>query len=177
MPIDIIRRGLDFAARDYMGISKTEPFDVKPKEDQIKCGLYRALAEANFLVHVEAACPRAALARNGARCDLLAIKRDKRIAIEIKTAWAADGWVNKPEEQATAWEKDIAKLRALHEQKFADAGLFVLCLAFQAPSRAAEQLREKIIQIVGDKNVVGPFGIQTWRRLNNVQFFVSRVFG
>ena len=141
--LDIVQRGLEFAKHDYLRIAASKTFDVKPKEDQIKCALYRAFSEREYLVHVEAS-----YARNSGRCDLVVSKDSKNVAIEIKTAWAGCGWVNKPNEQAESWLKDIDKLSALQEDENINTGLFIICFAYEHDSHGETQLRQKINEII-----------------------------
>jgi hypothetical protein len=173
MPIDSIMSGLEFAAQDYARIAKSVNFDVKPKEDQIKCGLYRALSEAGYLVHVEAA-----YARNETRCDMMAIRDEHKIAIEIKTAWAGrGGWINKPVEQADKWSRDIEKLMVFAGEELIDTAYFIICFAYEHGSPAEEKLREKIKRIgSGELLCKEPIEISCWNGLNRIQFFVFQVF-
>lgn len=171
--LNIVRHGLEYAKTDYLQIAALEKFDVKPKEDQIKSALYRSFSEHNYLVHIEAS-----YTRNGGRCDLVASKNGKKIAIEIKTAWAGSGWVNKPNEQAESWLKDVRKLMTLQADDSVKAGLFIICFAYEHNSKGEVQLRQKINEVIqAIKPELEPFEIATWNGLNNIQFFVYQVFG
>jgi hypothetical protein len=168
--IEKLSNGLRYAKSDFSKLSSLDHHDVKPKEDQVKCALYRALSEEGYLVHVEAAC-----ARNGERCDLFAVALDgHRAAIEIKSAWGGVGWVNKPLEQSATWKADIEKLLALQENENADSGYFVLCLAYQFESRWESVLKNEV-QNIGGKQVLD-FEISEWNGLDRISFYIKKVF-
>lgn len=166
-----IHAGLTQAEQDYIRISKFINYDVKPKEDQIKCAIYRALCDSKYLVHVEARYPKASQ-----RCDLIAINlsTDERIAIEIKTAWAGRNWVNKPKEQASTWRADIEKLLELQENGWVNSGYFILCFAYEEGSPAERKLRGEAKTLGGTWST--PFSISNWNGLNKIQFLVLDVF-
>ena len=166
-----IYAGLSQAGKDYVRISEAKNCDVKPKEDQIKCAIYRALCDNKYLVHVEARYPDA-----DQRCDLIAIDQstNERVAIEIKTAWAGRGWINKPTEQASTWRADIEKLLILQKNGWVESGYFVLCFAYEEGSPSEGRLRVEIEGIGGEWTV--PFSISSWNGLNKIQFMVLNVF-
>lgn len=171
--MDTLLRGLDFAVADYVRIAERRAHDVKPKEDQIKCGLYRAFSESGHLVHVEAAYER-----HGNECDLVVIDGDVETAIEIKTAWAGQYWNNKPPEQAGTWAKDIEKLMGLADRPHVNAGIFILMLAFQEGSSAERALRCEIERIGCEPAFQSDrIPIAEWNGLDRLQYFVFRVFG
>ncbi|MFV3128688.1 hypothetical protein [Niveispirillum sp. KHB5.9] len=121
-----IKRGIEYSSNDYKALSERECRDVKPKEDQLKCALYRSLAEDGYLMHVEA--------RNfhgNSRIDLLGYKGKRTFAIEIKTSWCATGWANKYAEQRGKWISDIDRVSVLLRDGHIDFGFFVLALAYQ----------------------------------------------
>jgi len=166
----IIENGLKYAQEDYLKIALGKFNDVKPKEDQVKCALYRSFSEANYLVHVEAS-----YARNAGRCDLVAIAKKKDyIAIEIKTAWAGTGWVNKPKEQASSWKKDIEKLKSMKKSGFAKHGYFVLSFAYEQSTKYHQQLHTEIQALNGIE--LPFFQIEDWNGLNAIQFCIVKVF-
>lgn len=74
-----VHAGLDRAGKDCVKISGLQGLDVKPKEDQVKCALYRELSSRGYLVHVEARYPL-----GNQRCDLVVIdeENDRSVAIE-----------------------------------------------------------------------------------------------
>ncbi len=167
----IIENGLVLAEKDYSRIAKLKvKFDVKPKEDQVKCALYKAFCDNGYLVHIEAS-----YAKNGERCDLLAIKENKNfVAIEIKTAWAGKGWVNKPVEQVLSWLTDIEKLRGLIKDRRTLKGYFILCFAYENGSKSEAALRKEIYKL--PKLVeLAPVKIEKWNGLTELQFFVVEV--
>lgn len=166
-----IDAGLKFAADDFKKISMLGSFDVKPKEDQVKCCLYKSLTEFGYTVHVEAS-----YARNGGRCDLIAIEPNSgaRAAIEIKTAWAGGGWVNKPKEQMASWRKDIVKLMTLQTNECVEAGILVICFAYERESEWQVKVRNEIDALGG--TCLPPFELSAWNRLNEAQFFVIEAF-
>ncbi len=174
MLFKIIESGVKYACNDYVAISQFGSFDVKPKEDQLKCAFYRAFSEANFIVQAEAA-----LERKGARCDLLVIGENKRVAIEFKTAWAGDGWVNKPPAQQKTWLADINKLKNLREKQFADIGFFILCLIYQKESIYEKKIKDAMNNLFEhDPEFISvPTEIKNWNGLNHFQVFSWRVFG
>lgn len=165
---DALRTGLMLAKSNYIDISKLSHLDVKPKEDQIKCAIYRALSECGDLVHVEAS-----LSRNGERCDLFAVSGEIRSAIEIKTAWAGKGWVNKPVEQSATWDYDIKKLTSLHESELADSCYFVLCLAYELGSKWEEVFKAEALK--RECELVDDFEISNWNGLNRIAFYIKQV--
>ncbi|WP_433884694.1 hypothetical protein [Pseudomonas vranovensis] len=166
-----IQDGLKYAEADYVSIAKRGRFDVKPKEDQLKCALYRSFCEGGFLVHVEAG-----YARKAGRCDLFAASSSSTssVAIEIKTAWAGNGWINKPAEQQRSWEMDINKLRALEGGDWANAGYFILCFAYEKGSLPEVKLRKSVSALGGVLSA--PFVLDDWNGLNEAQFCVVKVF-
>jgi hypothetical protein len=170
--IDILIRGLDYAVNDYVRIAQINEHDIKPKEDQIRCGLYRALSEANYLVRVEAA-----YSYSGDRCDILARQPDQPdIAIEVKTAWAGTGWANKPDEQAQNWMKDMAKLQELVRTTSLQSAYFILLLAFEEGAKASKKLHERIGRIAGCRIYPSPvLEIGKWNGLNRLQYFLFDV--
>ncbi|HEX2580535.1 MAG TPA: hypothetical protein VHL08_00985 [Dongiaceae bacterium] len=130
-----LKNGLIDASKDYMSISSRDLRDVKPKEDQIKCALYAHLRQGGYSVHVEGAY------QSRGRCDLRAYQNDGSmgdILIEIKTAWAGPGWVNKQDEQFSSWEEDCGRLRDAIAERDAESGVFIL-FGF-----ASETLSEKL---------------------------------
>lgn len=169
--LEVIQAGLIQAEQDYIRISETINYDVKPKEDQIKCAIYHKFCDNKYLVHVEARYPEASQ-----RCDLIVIDQstNERVAIEIKTAWAGQGWINKPTEQASAWRADIEKLLALQEKGWVDSGYFVLCFAYEEDSPSEIKLRSEI-ETLGGK-WTAPFSIINWNGLNKIQFLILNVF-
>lgn len=173
MPIETIRRGLDYAAKDYGLIALLDHKDVKPKEDQIKCALYRALSEDGYSVRVEPST-----SRDGCRCDLLAVRGADSVGIEIKTAWAGSGtWVNKYVEQSRSWAADIERLKELSQEQAASAGYFVLGFVHERGSRAEATLRQHIAAMEGDA-VVEPVSLDlpNWNGLDSMEFHVMRIF-
>ncbi|GLR81389.1 hypothetical protein HUE56_06275 (plasmid) [Azospirillum oryzae] len=173
MPIETIRRGLDYAAKDYGLIALLDHKDVKPKEDQIKCALYRALSEDGYSVRVESST-----SRGGCRSDLLAVRGDDSIGIEIKTAWAGSGgWNNKFSEQSNSWTADIGRLKDLCQGQAMSAGYFVLGFAHERGSRAEANLRRYIAVMEGDAVVEPvPMDLPNWNGLDSMEFHVMRVF-
>ncbi|WP_442113654.1 hypothetical protein [Pseudomonas sp. NUPR-001] len=168
----LIEKGLRYAQADYVSIAERERFDVKPKEDQIKCALYRSFCEAGYLVHVEASYQR-----NRGRCDLYAVcgTSKTRVAIEIKTAWAGNGWTNKPGEQQSAWEADIQKIKGAEGTQWADSGYFILCFAYERGSAHEHRLRERMLGLGGQ--CMPAFALADWNGLNEAQFCLVNVFG
>ena len=167
----IIESGLKYAQEDYLEIALGIFNDVKPKEDQVKCALYRSFSEENYLVHAEASYER-----NKGRCDLVAISnKQDYVAIEIKTAWAGTGWVNKPKRQASSWMKDIDKLNSMKKNGFANHGYFILCYAYEQSTKYHEQLYTEIKELKGEELPI--VKIEDWNGLNTIQFFIVKVFG
>jgi hypothetical protein len=87
----LLREGLDLALADFRHIARTADLrDVKPKEDQVKCALYKTLVDVGYRVHVEAASrwcqPRrsARRARGYLRplCDVVPQRESPRTAVE-----------------------------------------------------------------------------------------------
>jgi len=172
-----IKIGLTYAREDYKRLAELHPnkqiCDVKPKEDQLKCALYRAFAERGYLVHVEASYER-----NGGECDLLASKSgEATIAIEIKTAWAGQGWTNKPKEQAASWRKDIEKLNTLRHGNTAkaDEGYFILCFAYEKGSQGEQAVRRELSEL-DTNNCMDSFSICKWNGLNAIDLYTVRIY-
>ncbi len=168
----LIETGLKYAEADYVSIAQRGRFDVKPKEDQIKCALYRSFREAGYLVHVEASYER-----NAGRCDLLAVcdSGKSTVAIEIKTAWAGQGWTNKPDEQQRSWDTDIQRIQGLEGGQWAGSGYFVLCFAYEKGSTWEQRLRERVVSLGGV--LLPAFALVDWNGLNEAQFCLVKVFG
>ena len=185
LPASIIKRGLESAASDFVSIAEigqfagkrrfdSHIFDVKPKEDQVKCALYRAFVDDGYLVHVEAGY---ITPYDTGRCDLIAVKDDYRIAIEIKTAWAGGGWVNKSEEQARSWHRDVSKIETLIMEKLIDSGVFVLCFIYECACTAEYLIRDKISEIFKAESdpLIQEVILNHWNGLNRMEFFVLNV--
>lgn len=122
-----------------------DPQEVKPKEDQIKCALYAALKNSGAVVHVEATY-------NGEHkqvCDLRAKFGETYHWIEIKTAWAAPGWVNKLNEQVGTWCKDIERLRGVEPGPNAAEAYFVLFVFYGRDSPAAKAMLSVVEELDG----------------------------
>lgn len=168
---EILWSGLKFAEQDYSAIAGSQVTDVKPKEDQIKCAVYHAFSNQKYLVHVEKG-----YSRNGGRCDLIAFNKakTKSIAIEIKTAWAATGWVNKPKDQEKSWRYDIGKLKSLRKNRQVTSGIFVLCFIYEDGCRSEKNFRQKISKLQGIASK--PIQIKWGTDLNRLQFIVCTVF-
>lgn len=166
-----VENSLYLAAKDYESIAKlgNDKFDVKPKEDQVKCALYKEFTDSGYLVHVEAS-----YARNKGRCDVIARKGKSTVAIEIKTAWAGVGWVNKPSEQASSWSLDIDKLLSLRESGSATHGFLIICLSYQKGSKWEEVLKSEVYKL--DVQSYPSFKIQEWNGLTEIQFYLIEVF-
>lgn len=172
-----LKTGLAYATEEYKQLaelhSDDQICDVKPKEDQLKCALYRAFAERGYLVHVEASYER-----NGEECDLIASKSgEATIAIEIKTAWAGKGWINKPKEQAASWRKDIEKLNALRHGNTAkaDEGYFILCFAYEKDSLGEQAVRRELSEL-DINNCMDSFSICDWNGLNAIDLYTVRIY-
>lgn len=167
----LIKVGLDAAIADYQQIAMAQHHDVKPKEDQIKCCLYKAFKDAGRLVHTEAAYHR-----NGGRCDLMVLG-DPTVGIEIKTAWAAPGWQNKLSEQVQDWLTDIEKLKANKDAFGGWSSYFVLLVASQDKSTPQTNLLEKLAELQGQYpcEPSAPCKIEEWNGLNTLQYFVFKI--
>lgn len=168
--ITLLRQGIDYALDDYCHLAERPlGVDVKPKEDQLKCALYRAFTEAGHVVHVEAGYER-----GGAECDLMVAMRPP-VGIEIKTAWAATRWNNKPPDQAETWTKDYGKLRSLPERGFG-AGFFVLLFAYAAGTNAEASLRAVIADLGRPALCTEPRAISLWNGLDSLECSAWKVF-
>ncbi|WP_374385276.1 hypothetical protein [Dongia sp.] len=171
----LIMKALEASGKEYQRIVEAGTFDVKPKEDQIKCAIYSSFREEEYLVQVEAAT-----ARHGKRCDLRIIgKAGDSIAIEIKTAWAGVNWNNKPIEQGSSWLKDVKKLSSL-----ADFGTSAIVDRFFVLMVASQDDCDKILasQIEALKNCgatclkeTKKIGINNWNGLNRLTFYLFRI--
>lgn len=171
--IALIRQGIDYALVDYCRLAeKPLGVDVKPKEDQLKCALYRAFTEAGHVVHVEGGYER-----GGAECDLMVSMR-RPVGIEIKTAWAAasaDGWKNKPGYQTSTWSEDIRKLRTLAERGFG-SGFFVMLFSYQAETVGEKTLRGRMSGLGRPVICTEPRGLTLWNGLDTLECYAWRVF-
>lgn len=166
-----IKIGIDYAVDDYRRIASLKIRDVKPKEDQLKCAIYRSLSEAGYLVHVEARD-----FQGYSRIDLLSYKGRKTFAIEIKTSWCGPRWVNKYAEQAGKWVADISRISDLMVNGHINDGLFVLALAYREGYSGLDNMR---MQIDGLTNVKLLHQCETvideWNGLDKIEFLVWRV--
>lgn len=169
--LGLIRAGLDAAVRDYQQIATGRHHDVKPKEDQIKCCLYKSFTDAGRLVHAEAAYQR-----NGGRCDLMVLG-GLPVGIEIKTAWAAPGWKNKAPEQFDCWLQDIEKLKENRDAFGGWESYFVLLVASQNQSTPQKSLLEKLAELQEQYacEISEPTQIEEWNGLNSLQYFIFRI--
>ncbi len=169
----LLKQGIGYALGDYCRLSeKPLGIDVKPKEDQLKCALYRAFTETGHVVHVEGGYARAK-----GKCDLMVAidGSHKPIGLELKTAWAATRWNNKPPEQAAKWANDYEKLRSLPDRGFG-AGFFVLLFAYAADTAAEESLRAMIDGLGNPDLRTEPRAITLWNGLDSLECFAWRVF-
>lgn len=168
--IALIRQGIDYALDDYCRLSeKPMGVDVKPKEDQLKCALYRAFTEAGRVVHVEGGYARAK-----GKCDLMVAMR-KPVGLELKVAWACTSWNNKPPEQAATWVRDYEKLKTLPDKGFG-AGFFVLLFVYSANTVAEGSLRTVIADFGKPCLCTEPREINLWNGLNTLEGMAWRVF-
>lgn len=169
----LLIKGIDYALADFEQIAKGRLGRcVKPKEDQLKCAIYRAFSEAGYVVHVEPSYERA-----GGECDLI-VADTKPIAIEIKTAWGgttADGWQNKSSEQHGDWLKDISRLDSLSRDTY-QAGVFVLLFAYEEGSDGEELVRAKIAKLQPAYFRSKIIDIGNWNGLNKAECSLIQVF-
>lgn len=169
----ILERGIAFAFDDYRRIAERPlGIDVKPKEDQLKCALYRAFIEAGHMVQVEGGYKR-----GRDKCDLMVAMREP-VGLELKTAWAGDpdeGWQNKPDDQAKTWHKDLDKLNTLPAKGFG-AGFFVLLLAYLPGSRELPAMRERVAKLGEPFIATEPRAIPSLNGLDTLECYAWRVF-
>lgn len=175
--VSLIRTGLEGAVADYQAIAKVAHRDVKPKEDQIKCRIFKSFTDAGYRMHVESAG-----IDKGSRIDISVISKseDSYVSnIEIKTAWAATGWNNKPQEQFSSWCKDIEKLKKTASASDI-ANYFVLLVAFEENSGAQDALcdvRKQLSALDGvEELVVSTVSkMADWNRLDAIQYFIFQI--
>jgi len=167
-----LKTGLDFSLADFQYIARVpNRHDVKPKEDQIKCAIYRALVDSGHRVHIEAAYER-----SGKKCDVRATRRNNTLWLEIKTGWAGTGgWVNKLREQIAAWQGDIKRLVRVGEP---DQKLFVLFLFTQSGAPCAIRAVDAARKVGRSHELIldsGPTKLPVWNGLDEAQYFVWRI--
>lgn len=175
--VSLIRTGLEGAVADYQVIAKVAHRDVKPKEDQIKCHIFKSFVDAGQRVHVESAG-----IEKGSRTDISVISKSEdsyASNIEIKTAWAATGWNNKPQEQFSSWCKDIEKLkRSVSSSDMVN--YFVLLVAFEENSSAQDALcnvRKQFSALDGVEELVvsSVSKMANWNHLDSIQYFIFQI--
>tara|TARA_B100000745_G_scaffold225022_1_gene150468 strand:+ start:1460 stop:2023 length:564 start_codon:yes stop_codon:yes gene_type:complete len=166
--IATIENGISLATKDYIRIVNfgNKKFDVKPKEDQIKCCLYKAFCDAGYLVHVEAS-----YARNGGRCDLIAYNHaSDSVALEIKTAWGGTGWNNKVSEQVSSWKSDLKKLQTLMAAEPVTHRYLLVCFCYQKGTQPEEALKAELDKL--EAKAYEPFVFSEWNGLTEIQFYL-----
>lgn len=166
----LLIHGVHLAMDDYCRIAERPlGVDVKPKEDQLKCALYRAFSEAGKLVCVETGYERA-----GGKCDLVVAMR-RPVGLELKTAWASTGWKNKPAEQAKSWNRDLERLATLADKGFG-AGFLVLMFAYEAGSKPEAVLRAKTNDLGKPSLHTEPRKLTLWNGLDRLECMAWRAF-
>ncbi|SNS88292.1 MULTISPECIES: hypothetical protein [unclassified Azospirillum] len=100
LPVDAIRAGIGRAVSDLRFVPMVGHRDTRPTEEQVKFALYRSLSEDEWTV--QAGVSPAGI---DARCDMLAVRRDDRIAVGGKIAWAGNEATCRPAQQV----RDLGK--------------------------------------------------------------------
>jgi hypothetical protein len=100
---------------DLILVSKSEPNERLPKEEQIRSLIFSELKTVFKFVCSERSYQSVG---NGIaeECDIWAKgPRSYPTWMEIKRCWSrrSKGWVNKPSEQLNSWKKDISKLSTI----------------------------------------------------------------
>lgn len=92
-------------------VSKSEPNERLPKEDQIRSLIFSELKRKFKFVCSERSYKPAGNS-NTEECDIWAKGlRSKPTWMEIKRCWSGStGWINKPAKQLESWNKDLYKL-------------------------------------------------------------------
>ncbi|MFV3073159.1 hypothetical protein [Niveispirillum fermenti] len=172
LPVDAIRAGIGRAVSDFRFVPMVGHRDTRPTEEQLKFALYRSLSEDDWTVQAGVSP-----AGSDARCDMLAVRRDDRIAIGVKIAWAGKEASSRPAQQVRDWERNIAGLEAMQGAGLATHGLFVLAFLHWQGSRAADSLRNYVDGLRGSPVFpASTHPLPAWHGVNRVDFFVRRIF-
>lgn len=154
-----LKPAVESALDEICLISRNDPREVKPKEEQLRSAMYRHYSNQGFLVHVEAGYPE-----SGAECDLRVAGRNggRERWIEIKIAWGGKGWNGKPGELAAGWEGDLCKLRHLAPE--GSKRYLVVFGFFDRPLDGSSLgLRTKLAEVGGRPLLAIPERPFTWR--------------
>lgn len=172
LPVDAIRAGVGRAVSDLRFVPAVGHRDTRPTEEQVKFALYRSLSEDDWTVQAGVSP-----VGSDARCDMLAVRRDDRIAIGVKIAWAGRDASSRPGQQVRDWERNLAGLEAMQGAGLATHGVFVLAFIHWQGSRAAETLRKRVDGLQGSPVFpVSSHPLPAWHGVNRVDFFVHRIF-
>ncbi|KPF82732.1 hypothetical protein IP70_19935 [alpha proteobacterium AAP38] len=172
LPVAAIRAGIGHAVSDLRFGPAVGHRDTRPTEEQVKFALYRSPSEDDWTVQAEVS-PMG----SDARCDMLAIRCDDRIAIGVKMAWAGKEASNRPGQQVRDWERNLAGLEAMQGAGLATHGLFVLAFLHWQGSRAAGTLRKRVDGLRGSPVFpASSHPLPAWHGVNRVEFLVRRIF-
>jgi len=108
---EALKAAVVYAVEDLAELSRIPLRDVLPKENQPQCAMFAFFKGRGCIVQAEATYPK-----GRGKCDLRVwFPSGGELWIELKNAWSASGWVNKPTEQRARWLADLRKLRQAPE--------------------------------------------------------------
>lgn len=108
-----INESLEALLSDLRAVSRSNPRERLPKEEQMRSCLFAQLRNSFEVLCVERGYGSIdELSRT--ECDLWGRTRSgDETWLELKRCWSAKGWQNKPSEQLGTWRADVAKLAEL----------------------------------------------------------------
>ncbi|MBM4034634.1 MAG: hypothetical protein FJ291_23060 [Planctomycetes bacterium] len=169
--LSALKGAVDSAVEDLVALPEVALWDVLPKESQPQCAMFAFLKGKGCTVHAEATYPQ-----GRGECDLRVRFADGAdLWIEIKNAWSAPGWVNKPKEQRARWVADLRKLRRAPEN--AHRAFVIVGYFSQEPAPTTCQVSQKIYAFHPDQRVHDSPCVDLQWRLRELKRIQAWVWG
>lgn len=117
--VTVLRDAMDVAYEDLCNVNKTCPNEVLPKEEQIRCSMYKSLCQSykKQTICVERGYPiQGDDYRRRPECDFWFRENSGTdVWVELKRAWCVEGWagptISVKGGKARSWADDVKKLK------------------------------------------------------------------